>query len=67
MAEIAGLSGYDFAVVDMEHGPGGITDALHCLRALAATQTQRSSGCRRVLRRGPKKPSIWARKGLCFR
>nr|GMC99909.1 2-keto-3-deoxy-L-rhamnonate aldolase-like [Ipomoea batatas] len=39
LAEIAGLAGYDFAVVDMEHGHGGISDALPCLHALAATRT----------------------------
>ncbi|PIN02957.1 2-keto-3-deoxy-L-rhamnonate aldolase [Handroanthus impetiginosus] len=39
IAEIAGLAGYDFAVVDMEHGHGGIFAALPCLHALAATNT----------------------------
>ena len=32
-AEIAGLSSYDFVVVDMEHGSGGISDALLAPRA----------------------------------
>lgn len=39
LAEIAGLAGYDFVVIDLEHGPGGISDALPCIRALAATHT----------------------------
>ncbi|KAJ0968425.1 hypothetical protein J5N97_025342 [Dioscorea zingiberensis] len=39
LAEISGLAGYDYVVVDLEHGPGGISDALPCLRALAATGT----------------------------
>ncbi|KAH8522199.1 hypothetical protein H0E87_003000 [Populus deltoides] len=57
IAEIAGLSGYDFAVVDMEHGPGGITDALHCLRALAANQTP-------AILRLPESSPTWAKKAL---
>jgi 2-keto-3-deoxy-L-rhamnonate aldolase RhmA len=36
LAEIAGLS---YVVVDLEHGPSGIYDALACLRALATTNT----------------------------
>ncbi|KAK8952216.1 hypothetical protein KSP39_PZI004460 [Platanthera zijinensis] len=39
LAEIAGFAGYDYVVVDMEHGPGGISDALPCLHALASTGT----------------------------
>ncbi|CAN8274093.1 unnamed protein product [Cochlearia groenlandica] len=35
-AEIAILAGYDFIVVDLEHGPGNYSDALHCLRAIEA-------------------------------
>ncbi|GJV74643.1 aldehyde-lyase domain-containing protein [Tanacetum coccineum] len=38
LVEIAGQSGYDYVVVDLEHGPDGISDALACLRALAASQ-----------------------------
>ncbi|XP_038977607.1 2-keto-3-deoxy-L-rhamnonate aldolase-like [Phoenix dactylifera] len=33
------LAGYDYVVVDMEHGSGGIAEALPCLRALAAART----------------------------
>ncbi|KAJ6388452.1 hypothetical protein OIU77_026928 [Salix suchowensis] len=57
IAEIAGLAGYDFAVVDMEHGPGGITDALHCLRALSATRTP-------AILRLPESSPTWAKKAL---
>ncbi|CAI9093394.1 OLC1v1028892C1 [Oldenlandia corymbosa var. corymbosa] len=57
LAEIAGLSGYDFAVVDMEHGPGGISEALHCLRALAATNTA-------AILRIPESSATWAKKAL---
>ncbi|CAI9096379.1 OLC1v1032509C1 [Oldenlandia corymbosa var. corymbosa] len=57
LAEIAGLSGYDFAVVDMEHGPGGISDALPCLRALAATNTA-------AILRVPETSEKWAKKAL---
>ncbi|EXB39943.1 2-keto-3-deoxy-L-rhamnonate aldolase [Morus notabilis] len=57
LAEIAGLAGYDFAVVDMEHGPGGISDALDCLRALAATRTP-------AILRLPESSPAWAKKAL---
>ncbi|KAJ9178517.1 hypothetical protein P3X46_010395 [Hevea brasiliensis] len=57
LAEIAGLSGYDFVVLDMEHGPGGITEALSCLRALAATQTP-------AIIRLPESCPTWAKKAL---
>jgi 2-keto-3-deoxy-L-rhamnonate aldolase RhmA len=57
LAEIAGLAGYDYVVVDMEHGPGGITDALNCLRALAATQTP-------AIIRLPESCPTWAKKAL---
>ncbi|PRQ16672.1 putative 2-keto-3-deoxy-L-rhamnonate aldolase [Rosa chinensis] len=57
LAEIAGLSGYDFVVVDMEHGPGGISEALSCLRALAATQTP-------AILRLPESSPTWAKKAL---
>ncbi|XP_075522946.1 uncharacterized protein LOC142555756 [Primulina tabacum] len=57
LAEIAGLAGYDFAVVDMEHGHGGISDALPCLRALAATNTA-------AILRIPESSAAWAKKAL---
>ncbi|GAA0182768.1 aldolase [Lithospermum erythrorhizon] len=57
IAEIAGLAGYDFAVVDMEHGFGGIADALECIRALAASRTP-------VVLRLPESSAVWAKKAL---
>ncbi|KAJ8764912.1 hypothetical protein K2173_010377 [Erythroxylum novogranatense] len=57
LAEIAGLSGYDFVVVDMEHGPGGITEALHCLLVLSATATP-------AIIRLPDCCPVWAKKAL---
>lgn len=57
IAEIAGLAGYDFAVVDMEHGHGGIPDALACLHALAATNTA-------AILRLPESSATWAKKAL---
>ncbi|CAI0408856.1 unnamed protein product [Linum tenue] len=57
LAEIAGLAGYDFVLVDMEHGPGGITEALHCMRALAATRTP-------AILRLPETSPVWAKKAL---
>lgn len=57
LAEIAGLAGYDFLVVDMEHGPGGISEALHCLRVLAGTGTP-------AILRLPESCPTWAKKAL---
>ncbi|CAI9274598.1 unnamed protein product [Lactuca saligna] len=57
LAEIAGLSGYDFVVVDMEHGPGGISQALSCLHALAAARTP-------AILRLPDSDAAWAKKAL---
>ncbi|KAK4349708.1 hypothetical protein RND71_032463 [Anisodus tanguticus] len=57
LAEIAGLAGYDFAVVDLEHGHGDISDALPCLHALAAT-------CTPAILRIPESNSTWAKKAL---
>ncbi|KAJ6807428.1 putative 2-keto-3-deoxy-L-rhamnonate aldolase [Iris pallida] len=38
LAEIAGLAGYDYVVVDAEHGLGSVADSLPCLRALSAAR-----------------------------
>lgn len=57
IAEIAGLAGYDFVVVDMEHGNGGISDVLPCLHALAATNTP-------AIVRIPECSSTWTKKVL---
>ena len=37
VVEILGLAGYDAVILDHEHGPGGLTQAVHQLQALAAT------------------------------
>ncbi|XP_038985494.1 4-hydroxy-2-oxovalerate aldolase-like [Phoenix dactylifera] len=57
LAEITGLAGYNYVVVDMEHGSGGIVEALPCLRALAATRTP-------AILRLPKLSAAWAKKAL---
>lgn len=36
LAEILGWAGYDYVVVDMEHGPGDTFAALPCMQALAS-------------------------------
>ncbi|KAG8390801.1 hypothetical protein BUALT_Bualt01G0121300 [Buddleja alternifolia] len=57
IAEIVGLAGYDFVVVDMEHGHGGISAALSCLRALAATNTA-------AILRLPESSATWTKRAL---
>uniref|UniRef100_I1QQM2 HpcH/HpaI aldolase/citrate lyase domain-containing protein n=2 Tax=Oryza glaberrima TaxID=4538 RepID=I1QQM2_ORYGL len=57
LAELAALAGYDYVVVDMEHGPGGVPEALACLRALDATRTP-------AVIRLPEAGPIWAKKAL---
>ncbi|XP_057445472.1 uncharacterized protein LOC130737666 [Lotus japonicus] len=57
LAEIAGLAGYDFVVIDMEHGHGGISEALPCLHALAASGTA-------AILRVPDTTAAWAKKAL---
>lgn len=39
IAEIAGLVGYDFVIIDQEHGLGDVTDAIEMMRALSGTKT----------------------------
>lgn len=39
VAEIAGRAGFDWALVDLEHGAGSEADLLHQLQALAITET----------------------------
>ncbi len=36
-AEIVGLAGYDFVMIDHEHGPGSFTDAISLMQAVAAS------------------------------
>ncbi|KNA14083.1 hypothetical protein SOVF_110810 [Spinacia oleracea] len=57
LAEISGHAGYDFIVIDMEHGYGGIPEALSCLNALAASQTP-------AILRLPECSAMWAKKAL---
>ncbi|KAL6498456.1 hypothetical protein OROHE_026644 [Orobanche hederae] len=57
IAEIAGLSGYDFVVIDMEHGHGGTSAALPCLHALASTNTA-------AILRLPESSAVCAKKAL---
>lgn len=57
LAELAALAGYDYVVVDMEHGPGGVPEALACLRALDAARTP-------AVIRLPEAGPIWAKKAL---
>lgn len=57
IAEISGYAGYDFVVVDMEHGYGGTSSALPCLQALAAAGTP-------AILRLPECSSTWAKKAL---
>ncbi|CAN6461963.1 unnamed protein product [Victoria cruziana] len=57
VAEIAGFCGYDFAVVDIEHGSGDISSALPVLRALDAT------GVPAVIRL-PELDAAWAKRAL---
>lgn len=40
IAEIAAGAGFDFAIVDLEHGPIGIETALRMMTALAASRTE---------------------------
>ncbi|MFO1069252.1 MAG: aldolase/citrate lyase family protein [Geminicoccaceae bacterium] len=44
MAELLGWAGYDFAIIDQEHGAGSLGDAIDMMRALAAT------GCPAIVR-----------------
>ncbi|XP_020208649.1 uncharacterized protein LOC109793588 [Cajanus cajan] len=57
LAEIAALAGYDFVVVDMEHGPAATAHALPCLHALAAANTA-------AILRLPDSSPTWAKKAL---
>lgn len=57
LAEISGLAAYNFVVIDMEHGHGGISQPLSCLQALSATQTP-------TILRLPENSPSWAKKSL---
>ncbi|XP_010451212.1 PREDICTED: uncharacterized protein LOC104733326 [Camelina sativa] len=57
VAEIGALAGYDVVVVDLEHGPGSVSEALHCNRAVKAAG---SSSVIRV----QEVTSAWAKKAM---
>ncbi|GLT35742.1 hypothetical protein SLA2020_101690 [Shorea laevis] len=57
LAEIIAFSGYDFVVIDMEHGPGGICESLQILRSLSSTNTP-------AIIRLPESSAAWAKKAL---
>ena len=57
MAEIAGWAGYDFVILDLEHGFGGISEALRCIHALVAAKTP-------VIVRVPELSHVWVKKVL---
>ena len=57
VAEILGWGGYDFVVVDMEHGPGDTMAALPILQVLASTNTP-------AIVRVPVNDPTWAKKAL---
>lgn len=40
VAEIAGLSGFDYAIIDSEHGPIGLETSIDMMRALAGSGTE---------------------------
>ncbi|KAL1222558.1 hypothetical protein V5N11_018927 [Cardamine amara subsp. amara] len=55
--EIVAFAGYDFIVIDLEHGAGGIREALNCIRAVEA------AGSSTVLRI-PDNCQAWTKKAL---
>jgi 2-keto-3-deoxy-L-rhamnonate aldolase RhmA len=57
VAEILGWSGYDFVVVDLEHGPGDTMAAVPILQALSSTGTP-------AIIRIPVSDPVWAKKAL---
>ncbi|MED6139741.1 hypothetical protein PIB30_086729 [Stylosanthes scabra] len=58
VAEIAALAAFDFVLIDMEHGHGGLPEALPCLHALAAVKTPA------IIRVPDSSSSYWARKAM---
>ncbi|XP_028794280.1 uncharacterized protein LOC114749907 [Neltuma alba] len=57
MAEIAGWIGYDFIMIDLEHGLGGISETLRCIHALNSSNTP-------VIVCIPKVNHVWVMKVL---
>ncbi len=51
-AEIMAMSGYDTAMIDLEHGPGSLTDAVVMMQALSAHQ------CKPMIRATSGDPAV---------
>jgi 2-keto-3-deoxy-L-rhamnonate aldolase RhmA len=56
-AEIVAQAGYDCVMIDLEHGPGSILDAVPLMQAV------KSSGCASLLR-VPGNDPVWIKKAL---
>lgn len=56
-AEIVGLAGYDFVVIDHEHGPGTLADGLALLQALSGTPAT-------ALMRVPANDPVYVKRAL---
>ena len=56
-AEIVGLAGYDFVIIDHEHGPGTLADGLALLQALSATPAT-------ALMRVPANDPVYVKRAL---
>lgn len=57
MAEIAGWTGYDFIMIDLEHGFGGVSETLRCIHALSSSNTP-------IVVRVPEVNLVWVMKIL---
>lgn len=57
--EIAGLAGFDWLLIDHEHGPGGEDTLLHQLQAVGGTPAVPIVGSRRTRRPGSSAPWTW--------
>jgi len=60
--EIAGLAGFDWILIDHEHGPGGEDTLLHQLHAASATPAFPSSASRPTRRRVSNARSTWCER-----
>jgi len=56
-AEIVGQAGYDCVMIDLEHGPGGVLDAISQMQALQGKDTT-------ALLRVPENSPVWLKKVL---
>ena len=59
MAEWLGQSGYDFVVVDLQHGENNLDSVSVMLQALSSTPARRWCGCRRTCRCTSSACSTW--------